>query len=121
VPVSIEWPVLPVAPSKPEKVRPETRQKPIEKTSIDPVTLIGLGPDQVWGKLGAPAWVEAENPAQAWVYAVHDCSFSVVFYPDLKSSFRALKITGKGKDGIALNSSDACIRNILTVKYNAAN
>jgi hypothetical protein len=120
VAVSIPWPVLQEVPAKLEKARHEVRRKPVEKASIDPGRLIGLGPDQVRGMLGTPSRVEAENPAQAWVYTVRDCSFRVFFYPDLKASFRALKFTGNGKDGVPLNSSNACIRNILTVRYNVA-
>jgi len=91
---------------------------PLEKTaSIDPQSLLGLGPEDVQKRLGVPKRMENSALSRKWIYAAPGCSFSVFFYPNVKStSFRALKYSGEKSDGERIDSSDACVRKILTGK-----
>jgi hypothetical protein len=88
---------------------------PEKAASIDPQSLLGLGPEDVQKRLGAPKRMENSALSRKWIYAAPGCSFSVFFYPNVKStSFRALKYSGERNDGERIDSSDACVRKILT-------
>ena len=94
----------------------EAVREPERVAAIDPNALIGLAPAAVEKLLGTPSGVSKGDPSLVWTYAGQGCSFQIFFYPDLKTaSFHALKY---GRAGGGNDSSDACIRNILTVKSN---
>jgi hypothetical protein len=99
-----------------------TEEKPhIEKPEmIDPKSLLGLDPSGVEKRLGTPARMENGTLSRKWVYAASGCSFSVFFYPNVNStSFRVLKYGSNKDSGEATDSTDACIRRILTARNNA--
>ncbi|HEY0283505.1 MAG TPA: hypothetical protein VGC27_12880 [Rhizomicrobium sp.] len=121
-PVAAPPPAAPAAPkAKPVGRGTPEQRRPAKLAAINPNSLIGLNPPAVEKLLGPPATVSKDDPSLVWTYAAGDCSFRIFFYPDLKtSSFRALKYGGTdGKDS-QIKTSDACIRNILTVKNNGA-
>jgi hypothetical protein len=90
--------------------------------SIDPKSLMGLDPDTVQKRLGAPARMENSALSREWIYAAPGCSFRIFFYPNVNStSFRALKYGSTKENGDALDSSDACVRRILTARNNDDN
>ncbi len=120
--------VSPVPTPRPKKPPREARAAPDTHTFrdrlvvIDPHRLIGLDPNGVQRLLGTPARVKNDDLSREWVYASPGCSFRVFFYPNLNSaSFRVLKYGGSGENGELLDTSDVCVRRILTAKNNAAN
>jgi hypothetical protein len=120
--------VSPVPTPRPKKPTREARAAPDTHTFrdrlvvIDPHRLIGLDPNGVQRLLGTPARVKNDDLSREWVYASPGCSFRVFFYPNLNSaSFRVLKYGGSGENGELLDTSDVCVRRILTAKNNAAN
>jgi len=88
---------------------------PAEKvSSIDPQSLLGLAPEDVQKRLGAPKRMENSALSRKWTYAAPGCSFSIFFYPNVNStSFHALKYSGEKSNGARTDSSDACVRRIL--------
>jgi len=93
---------------------------PLRTASIDPKSLLGLDPDSVEKRLGPPARMENNALSHEWVYSVSGCSFRIFFYPNVNStSFRALKYGSTKDNGESLDSSDACVRKILTARTNA--
>jgi len=120
-PVTITPPVTQPPPAKPRRTvheapPRETPREPERVASIDPNSLIGLAPAAVERLLGSPSAVSKGEPSLVWTYTGQGCSFQIFFYPDLKTaSFHALKY---GSTGGANEPSDACVRNILTVKAN---
>lgn len=103
----------------------ETRvpDEPVVRTaSIDPKSLLGLDPDSVQKRLGAPDRMESSTLSRKWVYAAPGCSFSIFFYPSVNSTtFHALKYGSTKDDGKSIDNSDACVRKILTARDNADN
>lgn len=98
---------------EPQPPREPTRE-PERVASIDPKSLIGLAPAAVERLLGAPSTVSKADPSLVWTYSGQGCSFQIIFYPDLKTaSFHALKYDSTGGE-----TSDVCVRNILTVRSN---
>jgi len=92
----------------------EAPREPERVASIDPNALIGLAPAAVEKLLGSPSTVSKSDPSLIWTFTGQGCSFQVFFYPDIKTaSFHALKYASTGGD-----PTDACVRNILTVKAN---
>ncbi|HEY7978061.1 MAG TPA: hypothetical protein VID67_07690 [Rhizomicrobium sp.] len=106
--------------SPPRDMHAADLDAPITVASIDPQSLLGLDPDGVQKRLGAPARMENSALSRKWIYAAPGCSFSIFFYPNVNStSFRALKY-GSAKDGgESIDSSDTCVRKILTARNNA--
>lgn len=95
---------------------------PVRTASIDPKSLMGLDPDGVQKRLGTPARMENTALSREWVYDAPGCSFSIFFYPNVNStSFRALKYGSAKDNGEKLDSSDACVRKILTARNNDDN
>lgn len=93
---------------------------PVRTASIDPQSLLGLDPDGVQKRLGPPARMQNSALSREWVYSVPGCSFSIFFYPNLNStSFRVLKYGSTRDNGESIDSSDACVRKILTARNNA--
>jgi hypothetical protein len=93
---------------------------PVRVASIDPQSLLGLDPDGVQKRLGPPARMESNALSRKWIYAAPGCSFSIFFYSNVNStSFRALKYGSAKGDGESIDSSDACVRKILTARTNA--
>jgi hypothetical protein len=118
---------LTVPASRPRKTRRAAQEtadirNPRKKlTIIDPGQLIGLEPGAVQKLLGAPAQVRNDEFAREWVYAASGCSFRVFFYPNIKTaSFRALKYGSDDGNGELIDTSDLCIRHILTARNDAA-
>jgi hypothetical protein len=98
---------------------PHAPKEPEKLASIDPKSLIGLEPGAVQTLLGAPSSVHKGEPTLIWSYDRPGCSFRVIFYPDLKTtSFHALKYIGVDRNGGAIDSSQSCIRDILTARDN---
>lgn len=90
---------------------------PAKVASIDPNKLVGLDPPAVEKIIGAPTSVARSDPSLVWTYAGSGCSFQIIFYPDIKTTtFHALKFVGSDASGGHLDSSHACIRNILTAR-----
>jgi hypothetical protein len=90
--------------------------------AIEPESLLGLDPDAVQKRLGAPMRVESDTLSREWVYASSRCSFHIFFYPDIKTNaFHVLKYGSNDDSGGRLSNSDACIRRILMARNNAAN
>jgi hypothetical protein len=90
-------------------------------SSLDPDRLIGLAPDAVRQLLGPPVRVESDELSHAWIYASGGCSFRLFFYPSLNTaSLRVLKYGGNDDNGDLMDVSDACIRQILAARKNAA-
>jgi hypothetical protein len=124
--IAVEKPqtVVTPPPSQPPPTRPrrqvheaprETTREPERVASIDPKSLIGLAPSAVEKLLGTPTNVSKGDPSLVWTYSGQGCSFQIFFYPDLKTaSFHALKYGSTHGTG----ESDACLRNILTVRAN---
>jgi len=116
-----------IAATKPKKLPPPQRDTrapdadpQIRVASIDPQSLMGLDPDAVQKRLGAPARMENSALSRKWIYAAPGCSFSIFFYPNVNStSFRALKYGSTGDNGESIDNSDACVRKILTARNNA--
>lgn len=112
-----------VKPKKPRDLRPsdvDESPPPLRTASIDPKSLLGLDPDSVEKRLGPPARMENNALSHEWVYSVSGCSFRIFFYPNVNStSFRALKYGSTKDNGESLDSSDACVRKILTARNNA--
>ena len=112
----------PVRPKKPppHDTRPAELDPSIRVASIDPQSLLGLDPDDVQKRLGAPARMENSALSRKWIYAAPGCSFSIFFYPNVNStSFHALKYGSARDDGESIDNSDACVRKILTARNNA--
>ncbi|MBS0273683.1 MAG: hypothetical protein JSR55_04615 [Proteobacteria bacterium] len=107
-------------PRKPAREPRAVETAPAEKTAaIDPQSLLGLAPEDVQKRLGAPNRMENGALSRKWTYAAPGCSFSVFFYPNVNStSFRALKYGGEKSDGQRIDSSDACVRRILAGRNN---
>jgi hypothetical protein len=83
---------------------------------------MGLDPDSVQKRLGTPARMENGALSREWVYSAPGCSFRIFFYPNVNStSFRALKYGSAKDNGDAIDSSDACVRRILTARNNDDN
>lgn len=110
---------------KPRKPAPhETRtveaEPAVRGIAIDPQSLLGLDPDGVQKRLGVPARIENSALSRKWIYSAPGCSFNIFFYPNVNStSFRALKYGSVKDDGGSVDSSDVCIRKILTASNNA--
>lgn len=101
-------------PAQPYESRNVDVALPEKTVSIDPQSLLGLAPEDVQKRLGAPKRMENGALSRKWTYAAPGCSFSVFFYPNVNStSFRALKYSGEKSDGRRIGSSDACVRKIL--------
>ena len=111
-----------VADKHPAKPQPEDKPAPEEKlASVDPESLLGSSPDVVLKLLGAPARIENGPLSREWVYAASGCSFRVFFYPDMNStSFKVLKYGSRKDDGEWIDSSNICVRRILTARNNDA-
>lgn len=79
---------------------------------------MGLDPDSVQRVLGAPASITKGDPSLVWTYSGANCSFQIIFYPDIKTTaFHALKFSGTpGHD--APDNVQTCIRSILMAKNN---
>jgi hypothetical protein len=121
-------PVPAAKPKKPERSAdlPETQPKLAlrrdQPSAISPESLLGLDPDAVQKRLGAPMRVESDALSREWVYASPRCSFHIFFYPDIKTNaFHVLKYGSNDDSGGRLSNSDACIRRILMARNNAAN
>ena len=125
----VERPVAPAPPvvqtprPKPQVhepvVKPEKPEKPEKLASVDPDSLIGMEPSTVEKLLGSPSKITKNNISLVWVYAGAGCAFQILFYPDVKTSaFHALKYGGTDGNGGPVVTSQACIRDILTVKNN---
>ncbi|HWA31414.1 MAG TPA: hypothetical protein VG867_09955 [Rhizomicrobium sp.] len=117
-------PAVPPAPKKAvaEKHPAKSAEQPPEKqASVDPESLLGLGPDVVLKRLGAPARIENGPLSREWIYAASGCSFRVFFYPDMNStSFKVLKYGSRRDNGEWIDSSNVCVRHILTARDNDA-
>lgn len=101
----------------PRSRKPAARPAPEKPAAIDPDRLVGMTPEGVRELLGPPTRIRDQDLAREWIYAARDCSFRVIFYPNLNAAaFRVLKYGGSNGNGDLLEVSDACIRNILTVK-----
>jgi hypothetical protein len=115
-------PIAPAAPPQPARSRRPVRETHDPKVSekvaaIDPDSLIGLTPSAVEKLLGGPVRIGKSDVSLVWTYASPGCTFQVFFYPDIKtSSFHALKYGGLDGNGGEIESSQACIRNILTAR-----
>lgn len=106
--------------SGPADIAPPDNPAPVKTALIDPHTLLGLDPESVQKKLGAPTRMQNTALSHEWVYAAPGCSFSIFFYPNVNSTtFRALKYGSAKDDGQSLDSSDACVRKLLTVRIDA--
>ncbi|MGN6516234.1 MAG: hypothetical protein ACTHLR_10400 [Rhizomicrobium sp.] len=123
-------PVVPPRPRKPvardvhedRDLHMEDKEHADKTAEIDPKSLLGLDPGGVQKRLGAPARVENNALSHKWTYAASGCSFSIFFYPNVNStSFRALKYGSNKDDGEATDSTDACVRRLLTARSNAGN
>jgi hypothetical protein len=114
--------VLPKPKRKQELASSSTHEQevsPQKVASIDPDGLIGLDPPSVEKMLGTPTNIDRGDPSIIWTYAGASCAFKVVFYPDIKTTtFRALKYFMSDNSGGSSDSSQPCIRNILTVRNN---
>ncbi|OJT99188.1 MAG: hypothetical protein BGN82_08595 [Alphaproteobacteria bacterium 65-7] len=110
----------------PPAVRPVKRPRPAsaarpKAVTLDPDRLIGLGPEAVRALLGPPAQVRDGDLSREWIYTARDCSFRVIFYPNLNAAaFRVLKYGGSNRDGDVLDVSDVCIRHILNMSQSAS-
>lgn len=114
--------IPPRPPKQTREVRADEKIHVEKSAAIDPKSLLGLDPSGVQKKLGAPARMENGALTHKWVYATQGCSFSVFFYPNVNStSFRALKYGSNKENGEATDSSDACVRRILSARNNAGN
>jgi hypothetical protein len=112
------------APSRdvPSRDTHASQPAPARTASIDPKSLMGLDPDGVQKRLGTPARMQNTSLSREWVYDAPGCSFSIFFYPNVNStSFRALKYGSAKDNGENLDSSDACVRKILTARNNDDN
>lgn len=120
--VTIKPKKSPPAPPPSREVHAPAPDPAIRTASIDPKSLLGLDPDGVQKRLGAPARMENSTLSRKWIYAAPGCSFSIFFYPNVNSTtFRALKYGSTKDDGKSIDSSDACVRKILTARSNADN
>jgi hypothetical protein len=116
----------PVAPAPPPATRPKRQVRdahepkaPEKIAAVDPDSLIGMDPPAVEKLLGAPAKIDKSGVSLVWTYASPGCAFQVFFYPDIKtSSFHALKYGGRDGNGGQIETSQTCIRNILTARSN---
>lgn len=107
---------------KVSRVKPAPRASSQDKAAaIDPDRLIGMGPGEVQKLLGTPARTRNDQLPREWVYGTGRCSFRVFFYPNLNTaSFRVLKYGSNDGNGELIDTSDVCIRHILTARKNAA-
>ena len=107
---------------KVSRVKPASRAPSQDKAAaIDPDKLIGMGPSDVRKLLGTPARTRNDQLPREWVYGTGRCSFRVFFYPNLNTaSFRVLKYGSNDGNGELIDTSDVCIRHILTARKNAA-
>lgn len=76
----------PVASSEAEApalvARPEAVEKPEPAIDEDPAELIGLDPAALEARLGRPALIRRESPAQVWQYEGETCVFDVFLYQE---------------------------------------
>jgi hypothetical protein len=92
----------------------------IRAASVDPQSLMGLDPDSVQKRLGAPMRMQNGTLSREWIYSAQGCSFSIFFYPNVDStSFRALKYGSTKDNGEPIDGADACVRKILVARNNA--
>ena len=110
-----------------EKPKKAVRAKPVSRVSrdkaspIDPDQLIGMEPSAVRKLLGTPVRTRNDQLPREWIYGTGRCSFRVFFYPNLNTaSFRVLKYGSSDGNGELIDTSDVCIRHILTARKNAA-
>jgi hypothetical protein len=108
------------APKPKRSIRVVREEKPPERVaSINPDKLIGLDPPAVEKLLGVPSARQQGEPSQVWTYSGSGCSLMIYFFPDLKTgTLHALKYDGVDRNGMPINISQECIRNILVVKTN---
>lgn len=126
-PVSL--PAVPAStPPRPKPRKPRGAREPAlragvtasEKGPVDPDQLIGKSPADVQKLMGSPARIKDDRLSREWVYSAPGCNFRVFFYPNLNAAaFRALKYGISDGHGEALESSNACVRRILTARANA--
>jgi hypothetical protein len=101
----------------PADAHEQSAPPPAKVASIDPNRLVGLDPPAIEKMIGAPTSVAHSDPSLVWTYVGSGCSFQIIFYPDIKTTtFHALKFLGSDASGGHLDSSHACIRNILTAR-----
>lgn len=119
---------VPIAkPKKPDRMASTLETQPKAPRhdaapAVEPESLLGLDPDAVQKRLGAPMRIESDALSREWVYASPRCSFHVFFYPDIKTNaFHVLKYGSSDGSGGRLSNSDACIRRILMARNNATN
>ena len=107
---------------KASRVKPVSRAPSQDKAAaIDPDSLIGMEPSEVRKILGTPARTRNDQLPREWIYGTQRCSFRVFFYPNLNTaSFRVLKYGSTDGNGELIDTSDVCIRHILTARKNAA-
>jgi hypothetical protein len=110
-----------------EKPKKTVRAKPVSRVArdkvspIDPDQLIGMEPGAVQKLLGTPVRTRNDQLPREWIYGTGRCSFRVFFYPNLNTaSFRVLKYGSSDGNGELIDTSDVCIRHILTARKNAA-
>jgi hypothetical protein len=106
---------------KVSRVKPAPRAPQDKAVTIDPDRLIGMGPGEVRKLLGTPVQTRNDQLPREWIYGTGRCSFRVFFYPNLNTaSFRVLKYGSSDGNGELIDTSDVCIRHILTARKNAA-
>jgi hypothetical protein len=112
-------PPPPQAEPKPKHPKARAEKEPAKVAAIDPNSLIGLDPAAVEKILGNPKGKTEGDPSLTLIYSGGSCSLEIFFFPDLKTGvFRALKYSSTDASGSPIDSSQACIRNILAVRSN---
>lgn len=91
----------------------ETREAALTAPPVDddPQRLVGLGPASIAERLGSPAFVRRDGPAEVWQYAADACVLDVFLYRD-GNAFKVSYVTLRGR-GAADLSRRACYAGML--------
>ena len=79
--------------------------------SEDPNGLIGLEPQQIAERLGAPELQRSEPPAEVWQYRTRACVFNLYIY-DEEDGRRAVHYTARSRDNGEVDAGQ-CLGSIV--------
>lgn len=97
------------------------KKAPDKTPAISAAAVVGLVPQAVVRRLGKPSNTERDLVSTKWTYLGDSCSMQVFFYPDVEGrKLQVLKVWSAASDGQPLRDQDLCVRQIITVKSNAA-
>lgn len=100
VPVSVSPEPVPVVSDGPE-VHPQDMEVLPYRAPARVEALMGLAPNAVIKKMGAPSLVRRDNLAQVMLFEHEACVFDIVFYAEsVGSPFRVSYISARNRQGL---------------------